>query len=156
MTELTTSSIVIAATPDQVARAIADFAAYPTWAKGVKNADVLSSDAQGRPAEVRFVLDVPPISDTYTLAYVWDGNRSVTWTLVESALLRSLDGTYELKALADGTTEVSYRLQLDLMVPVIGMLKRKGEKVLIETALRGLKTYVEARPPLGDQVRATR
>ncbi|BBH18296.1 cyclase [Nocardioides baekrokdamisoli] len=143
MTELTTSSIVIAATPERVLHAIADFAAYPSWAKGVKSADVLSSDAQGRPAQVRFVLDVPPISDTYTLSYVWDGNRSVTWTLVESVLLRSLDGTYELKALADGTTEVSYRLQLDLMVPVIGMLKRKGEKVLIETALRGLKTYVE-------------
>jgi hypothetical protein len=48
-----------------------------------------------------------------------------------------------LKPLPDGTTEVSYRLQLDLMVPVIGMLKRKGEKILIETALRGLKTHVE-------------
>ena len=126
MTELTTSSIVIAATPERVVRAIADFAAYPSWAKGVKNTEVLNSDAQGRPGQVRFVLDVPPISDTYTLGYVWDGDRSVTWTLVESALLRSLDGAYELKALADGTTEVSYRLQLDLMVPVIGMLKRKG------------------------------
>lgn len=147
MTELTTSSIVIAATPDRVVRAIADFAAYPSWAKGVKKADVLSSDAHNRPAQVRFNLDVPPISDTYTLAYVWDGDRSVTWTLVESALLRSLDGAYDLKPLRDGTTEVSYRLQLDLMVPVIGMLKRKGEKVLIETALRGLKTYVEATTP---------
>lgn len=143
MTELTTSSIVIAATPERVARAIADFAAYPSWAKGVKKTEVLSSDDQGRPQQVRFVLDVPPISDTYTLAYVWDGDRSVTWTLVESNLLRSLDGVYELKGRADGSTEVSYRLQLDLNVPVIGMLKRKGEKVLIETALRGLKTYVE-------------
>ena len=143
MTELTTSSIVIAATPERVLRAIADFAAYPSWAKGVKRTEVLSTDDQGRPAQVRFVLDVPPISDTYTLGYVWDDSRAVTWTLVESALLRSLDGAYEVHALADGTTEVSYRLQLDLMVPVIGMLKRKGEKILIETALRGLKTYVE-------------
>ena len=145
MTQLTTSSIVIAAAPDKVVDAIADFAAYPSWARGVKRTDVLRSDAEGRPAHVRFNLDVPPISDTYTLAYTWDGVRSVSWTLVESALLRSLDGAYELKPLADGSTEVSYRLQLDLVVPVIGMLKRKGEKILIETALQGLKKYVEAQ-----------
>jgi hypothetical protein len=29
-------------------------------------------------------------------------------------------------------------------IPLIGMLKRKGEKILIETALRGLKTRVES------------
>ena len=144
MTELTTSSIVIAATPEQVVRAIADFAAYPTWAKGVQSADVLSTNPDGTPSQVRFALDVPPIKDVYTLAYRWEGSRSVSWTLVESALLRTLEGAYELRPTVDGT-EVSYRLKLDLSIPVIGALKRKGEKILIETALRGLKKHVESR-----------
>jgi hypothetical protein len=58
--------------------------------------------------------------------------------------LRALDGAYVLRDLGNGTTEVTYRLALDVTIPLIGMIKRKGEKILIETALRGLKTRVEA------------
>ena len=33
---------------------------------------------------------------------------------------------------------------LDVSIPLIGMLKRKGEKILIDTALKGLKKRVES------------
>ncbi len=92
---------------------------------------------EGRAEQVRFVLDVPPIKDDYTLAYTWDGDRKVSWRLVDGTLLRTLDGAYLLRDLGDGSTEVTYQLALDLAIPLIGMLKRKGEKMLIETALRG-------------------
>jgi hypothetical protein len=96
----------------------------------------------GRAEQVRFVLDVAPIKDEYTLTYDWDDDRQVTWSLVKGNLLRSMDGAYVLRDLG-GRTEVTYRLALDLSIPLIGMLKRKGEKVLIDTALRGLKQRVE-------------
>ena len=129
---------------------IADFAAYPAWAKGVTVADVRSSyDAAdpkqaGRAREVFFTLDVSPIKDEYTLAYEWDGDAQVTWTLVEGKMLKALDGAYTLKDLGNGSTEVTYRLALDVSIPLIGMLKRKGEKILIDTALKGLKKRVES------------
>ena len=94
--------------------------------------------------QVFFALDVSPIKDEYTLAYTWDGTRQVTWTLVEGKMLRSLDGAYELRDNGNGTTEVTYRLALDVSIPLIGMLKRKGEKILIDTALKGLKKRVES------------
>jgi ribosome-associated toxin RatA of RatAB toxin-antitoxin module len=144
MAEQTTSSIVVGASPAAVMAVIADFEAYPSWAKGVKVADVVSTQPDGRASEVHFVLDVAPIKDDYTLAYVWDGDEQVTWTLSRGNMLRALDGAYELRDLGDGSTEVTYRLALDLTIPLIGMLKRKGEKILIETALRGLKTRVES------------
>ncbi len=90
-----------------------------------------------------FRLDVSPIKDEYTLAYEWDGYDEVTWTLVEGKMLRILDGAYTLRDLGDGRTEVTYRLALDVTMPLIGMLKRKGEKILIDTALKGLKKRVE-------------
>ena len=74
----------------------------------------------------------------------WDGDREVTWTLVEGNMLRMLDGAYTLVDRGDGTTEVTYRLALDVSIPLIGMLKRKGEKILIDTALKGLKKRVES------------
>ena len=147
MAEQTTSSIVIDAPPADVMAVIADFESYPAWAKGVKTARVVEPDALGgdRAEQGYFELDVSPIKDEYTLAYDWDGNREVTWTLVEGKMLKALDGAYELRDLGNGSTEVTYRLALDVSIPLIGMLKRKGEKIRIDTALKGLKKRVETR-----------
>ena len=143
MAEQTTSSIVIAAPPAAVMAVIADFESYPAWAKGVRTVKVVSTGPDGRAERVFFSLDVSPIKDEYTLAYTWDDDRQVTWALLEGGLLRALDGAYVLRDLGDGSTEVTYRLALDVTVPLIGMLKRKGEKILIDTALKGLQKRVE-------------
>ncbi|KRE94594.1 cyclase [Nocardioides sp. Soil774] len=145
MAEQTSSSITIDAPPADVMAVIADFESYPEWAKGVQQAEVTAPGAGGRAAQVYFALDVSPIKDQYTLAYDWDGDREVTWTLVEGQMLKALDGAYTLVGRGDGSTEVTYRLALDVSIPLIGMLKRKGEKILIDTALKGLKKRVEQR-----------
>jgi ribosome-associated toxin RatA of RatAB toxin-antitoxin module len=142
MADQTTSTIVIEAAPSAVMAVIADFKSYPAWAKGMQEVSVVETGVDGRAEQVRFVLDVAPIKDEYTLAYDWDDDRQVSWSLVKGNLLRSMDGAYVLRDLG-GRTEVTYRLALDLSIPLIGMLKRKGEKVLIDTALRGLKQRVE-------------
>ena len=112
--------------------------------KGGVGKSTVAEGADGRAEQVFFALDVSPIKDEYTLSYDWDGTRQVTWTLVEGKMLRSLDGAYELRDLGNGSTEVTYRLALDVSIPLIGMLKRKGEKILIDTALKGLKKRVES------------
>ncbi len=142
MAEQTSSSILVEAPPAEVMAVIADFPAYPEWATGVKRAEVLERGADGRAERVFFSLDVSPIKDEYTLAYTWHGDREVTWTLVEGKMLRALDGAYVLEP-RGGKTEVTYRLALDVSIPLIGMLKRKGEKILIDAALKGLKKRVE-------------
>ena len=144
MADQTTSSILISADPATVMSVIADFDAYPQWAKGVKSAQVLTQYGDGRATEVAFVLDAAPIRDEYTLTYDWDGDRQVTWSLVEASILKSMEGAYILQAKGDDT-EVTYQLAVDLTIPMIGMIKRKGEKVIIDTALKGLKKRVEAR-----------
>ena len=142
MAEQTTSSIVIDAAPASVMGVIADFEAYPSWAQGVKKAEPV--DAGKRPEQVYFELDASPIKDAYTLAYDWDGDDGVSWSLVEGKMLKAMDGAYLLDDRGDGTTEVTYRLAVDISIPMIGMLKRKAEKVIIDTALKGLKKRVES------------
>ncbi len=144
MADQTTSSILISAEPAAVMAVIADFDAYPAWAKGVKSAQVLTEYDDGRAGEVAFVLDAAPIRDEYTLTYDWDGDAQVTWSLVEAKMLKSMEGAYVLRPSGDGT-EVTYQLAVDLTIPMIGMLKRKGEKVIIDTALKGLKKRVESQ-----------
>jgi len=145
MAEQTMSTIVVNARPEDVMAVIADFDAYPQWAQGVKKAEVVESGSDGRAEQVYFELDAAPIKDQYTLSYDWDDDRAVRWSLVEGKMLKSMDGAYELDDRGDGTTEVTYRLAVDISIPMIGMLKRKAEKVIIDTALKGLKKRVESQ-----------
>lgn len=143
MAEHTSSSITIEAAPADVMAVIADFSRYPDWTGEVKEAEVLETDGRGRAEEVRLVMDAGAIKDDQTLAYTWTGEYEVSWTLVKSQMLRSLDGSYLLKAVGAGSTEVTYRLTVDVKIPMLGMIKRKAEKVIIDRALAGLKKRVE-------------
>jgi ribosome-associated toxin RatA of RatAB toxin-antitoxin module len=146
MAERTESSTTVAAPAADVLAVIADVEAYPQWAAGVKDVEVLSTGAGGRPQRVRFVVDNGPIKDTYVLDYTWSvrdgGTGTVSWSLVEAGIITKLDGAYRLTA-ADGDTEVTYLLTVDVKMPMLGMLKRKAEKVIIDTALKELKKRVE-------------
>ncbi|MFE7564980.1 SRPBCC family protein [Kitasatospora sp. NPDC057500] len=143
MAEHTRSSITIDATPAKVMAVIADFAAYPAWTGEVKEVEVLETAEGGRAAQVRLVLDAGAIRDEHVLAYTWDGDRECAWTLVRSQMLRSLDGSYTLAPLGADRTEVTYQLAVDVKIPMLGMIKRKAEKVIIDRALAGLKKRVE-------------
>ncbi|MDJ0341128.1 SRPBCC family protein [Streptomyces sp. H10-C2] len=148
MAEHTSSSITIEAAPADVMGVIADFHRYPEWTGEVKEAEILSTDGQGRAEQVRLLLDAGAIKDDHTLAYRWVGDNEVHWSLVKSQMLRTLDGSYSLAPLAGGTrTEVTYQLTVDVKIPMLGMIKRKAEKVIIDRALAGLKKRVESGPP---------
>jgi hypothetical protein len=144
MAEKTSSSVTIAAAPAEVMAVIADFPAYPQWASAVREADVIALDPDGRPSRVRFRLDAGMVRDTYVLGYQWDGKAEVTWHLAEpGTVISAMDGRYRLGDHAGGT-EVTYELTVDVRIPMLGMLKRKAEKIIIDTALMGLKRRVEA------------
>ncbi len=121
---------------------IADFPAYPQWASGVKTAEVVQTDSDGRPAQVRFSLDAGGgiIKDKYVLGYTWRGEDEVRWTLVErGSMISDMTGAYLLEPDPAGGTRVTYELAVGLAVPMIGIMKRRAEKSIIDTALKGLR-----------------
>lgn len=146
MADRTESTVVVDAPPQSVLDVIADFEAYPEWTGAVREAEVLLTDEDGWPVQVRFTLDAGAIRDTYTLDYTWDvaedGTGELSWTLVEASVLKAMDGSYVLAAAGDGCT-VTYTLTVDVRIPMLGMLRRKAEKVIIDTALNELKKRVE-------------
>jgi hypothetical protein len=145
MVARTSSRIVIAAPRAAVMAVIADFAAYPQWASAVRAADVVAQE-DGRPSRVRFTLDAGVVKDTYVLGYDWDGDAAVRWHLAEpGSVISGMNGGY-LLADQGGATETTYELAVDLRIPMPGLLKRRAEKTIIDTALKGLKNRVESRP----------
>jgi ribosome-associated toxin RatA of RatAB toxin-antitoxin module len=142
MADQSTQSITIDAPPAAIMAVIGDFAAYPEWAGSVKSAEVISTGPDGRAAQVKFTLDAGPIKDEYVLDYTWTGDERVDWHLVRASMQRSQQGSYVLVP-RGSSTEVTYHLAVDLVIPMLGMLKRKAEKVIMDTALKELKKRVE-------------
>jgi len=139
----TVQTIYIEADPGSVMDVIADIGAYPDWVSEYTEAEILESHDDGNPKTARLVLEAAVLRDTMVFSYEWPADRSsVRWTLVSSSLVKALEGTYSLAPKGSGT-EVTYELAVDLLVPMIGLLKRKAERRLTDTALKDLKKRVE-------------
>ena len=142
MAEQSTQSITVDAPAAEVMAVIADFPAYPQWVSAAKVVEVLESGEDGRARQVHFVIDAGAIRDDYVLDYTWDDDRKVSWTLVRGQMMKRQEGSYTLVE-SGGSTEVTYAITIDLSVPMLGMIKRKAEKVILDTALKELKKRVE-------------
>jgi uncharacterized membrane protein len=143
MADQSTQSIVVEAPAADVMAVIADFPDYPQWVAAAKQVEVLETGDDGRARRVHFVLDAGAVKDDYVLDYTWDGDHKVSWTLVKGQMMKRQEGSYVLDE-KDGSTEVTYTITIDLSIPMIGMIKRKAEKVILDTALKELKKRVES------------
>ncbi|MDK3255922.1 SRPBCC family protein [Blastococcus capsensis] len=143
MADQSTQSIVVEAPAAEVMAVIADFPAYPQWVAAAKKVEVIETGADGRARRVHFVLDAGAVKDDYVLEYTWDDDRRVSWTLVTGQMQKRQEGSYTLVG-TGGRTEVTYSITIDLSIPMLGMIKRKAEKVILDTALKELKKRVEA------------
>ncbi len=143
MAETAHEHIRIEADPQRVYEVATDFERYPEWAKDVKEVQVQERDDQGRGAKVEYRAAAMGKSTRYVLAYDFsDAPAAFTWEVVESDMLRQLDGRYGFEADGDGT-RVTYDLTADPKVPLPGFIKRRVASTIIGTALKELKREVE-------------
>lgn len=143
MADKTRSTMTIEAPRSVIMAVIADFGAYPQWASGVRAAEVVQTGPAGLAERVRFTIDAGVIKDSYVLSYLWQSDEQVEWELAErGTAVSEMSGAYRLDESGDGT-RVTYELAVGLAIPMIGMLKRRAEKTIIDTALKGLRTRVQ-------------
>jgi ribosome-associated toxin RatA of RatAB toxin-antitoxin module len=146
MADQATQQMVVGASPERTWEVLTDFESYPTWAHDLKSAEVVARDDQGRAAEVAFRAAAMGRSTSYRLRYDYTKAPEVlAWRLVQGDITRKLDGSYELDPV-DGEpdrTEVTYHLEVDLVVPVPGFVKRRAESRILSTALRSLRDHLE-------------
>ncbi|WP_250030404.1 SRPBCC family protein [Paractinoplanes maris] len=145
MADTSTQSIQVHAPLDRVAAVISDFPRYPEWAEAMKRVEVLEEYEDGYAFRVRFVIDAGVMADDYTLEYAYADDLSrIEWHLVEpSKTQKSQRGSYDL-AEAGGITTVTYTLEVELSIGMLGMFRRKAEKMIMDMALKQLKHRVES------------
>ena len=147
MADETHGEIEINSDPQTIMDVIADLEVYSEWADGINSIEVLTETENGRPDTALFDFASGPIKDKFTLQYDWTHEESegfVTWYLTEGQVLKKEEGKYTVVELEDGSSRVLYDLMVDVSIPLPGMIKRKAEKKMVETALKGLKKRVES------------
>ena len=143
MSETSTSTIAISASADEVRAVLFDIANYPSWSTSFKTANVLVSDAQGRPTQVNLSVDAGALKDKPTLNYDWSAYPDrVDFSLEDADLLTEMSGAYIVKDNGD-ETEVTFELTVALSMPVPPTMQIKAEKSTIDLALKQLKEKLE-------------
>jgi ribosome-associated toxin RatA of RatAB toxin-antitoxin module len=134
----------VVASPAEVMAVIADFDAYPDWVGSLEDVHVVARDRRGRGTRVAFRLRTPVLTAAYTLAYRYaPRDEGVSWTYVEGTL-QDLSGSYTLEPTDDDTTRVTYRLDVELGMPLPGLVKRQAARQIVRSALSDLKRRVES------------
>ncbi len=147
MEEQVTEHMVIGGTPAHCYEVLTSFELYPEWAADIKSVTIDERDAEGRARIVTFRAAAFGRSTSYTLHYDYSrAPAELSWVQVAGDITRRLDGSYEMEATGDGATEITYRLVVDLKVPLPGFVKRRAEWRIMGTALGELKARVESTP----------
>lgn len=106
-------------TPEQLWSVITDYENYPKFINTVSSVKVLSRE-NGK-ARVQYGIELLGKQITYVLDHVEQSPNRMTWSLVESGILKSNSGGWEIKA-QDSKIEVTYRLALEFKIFVPGMV----------------------------------
>ena len=143
MSSVSTSTVSITASADEVRAVLFDIASYPSWSTSFKSVTVLESDGQGRPTQVSMSVDAGALKDKPTLNYDWSAYPDrLDFSLEDADLLTQMSGGLIVKDNGD-ETEVTFELTVALSMPVPDFMRTKAEKSTIDLALKQLKEKLE-------------
>ena len=125
---------VVEAPMDVVMKVITDYERYPEFLPEMGYVRVVSRDEASVVVEfqLEFIMKV-----TYQIRITEVPPDAVSWSLEESRMMSVNDGSWKLRQLDDGTTEVVYGLKVELQGRIPDSVSdRLTEKALPQTLAR--------------------
>ena len=128
---------------DQVLAVVRNIPGQVDWFPGCVSAEVLSTDAEGRPARARQVNDVKVAKDEFEVDYA-HSDAGMSWKLVApSKAQKDASGSWSLASKGSGT-EATLSLTIDPSLPLPGFLMKKTLGDTLKGATKGLKKHCES------------
>jgi len=119
--------------------------ATPEWVADLKEVHVLESDDEGRPVVVSFSGGrLRPVDQLHARVRLLEGSGPVRLGATQRRSHDRLDGFYRFAEAPGGGTEITYKLVVELRVPLPGFIKRRAEGNILHAAIRDLKARVES------------
>jgi ribosome-associated toxin RatA of RatAB toxin-antitoxin module len=128
------ASIEIEASIEAVWDIVADVETAPEWQDGLDEMRVIDRDDQGRVARAESITDAKVKTVRSIVAFSYDEPNVVSWRQ-EKGDLKSVEGSWTLEDLGDGTTRATYWLEgdpgrvLGMMIP--GPVEGRLREILV-------------------------
>jgi ribosome-associated toxin RatA of RatAB toxin-antitoxin module len=132
--------VVIEATPEEIFAVVADVESTPKWSPQYQKAEIVDTDAEGRPRTVRQTIKTVGITDVLTIEYTWAQNK-VSWVLLKASQLKSQKCSYTLTPQGD-STKVRFDITVELAIPLPGFILKKVMSGALDVATNGLRKEV--------------
>jgi uncharacterized membrane protein len=136
--------------------AITDYETFPSWQSAVVDTEVLDWDEQGRGKRVRLLIDAKVRKVDYTLDYRYEEPERIEWDFVEGNGINDADGHYLFEDLGDGRTRATYKLGLEVGIPLPGPVARRAHKSTLKASVQDLKREAERRAASAAKAQAER
>jgi polyketide cyclase/dehydrase/lipid transport protein len=138
-------SVEIEAPIETCYAAIIDYETFPSWQGAVVDTEVLDWDEEGRGKRVRLFIDAKVRKVDYTLDYRYDQPERIEWDFVEGNGINGADGHYLFEDLGNGRTRATYKLGLEVGIPLPGPVARRAHKSTLKGSVDDLKREAERR-----------
>jgi uncharacterized membrane protein len=138
-------SVEIEAPIETCFEAITDYETFPSWQRAVVDTEVLDWDKQGRGKRVHLFVDAKVRKVDYTLDYRYDQPGRIEWDFVEGNGINDADGHYLFEDLGDGRSRATYKLGLEVGIPLPGPVARRAHKSTLKASVEDLKREAERR-----------
>ena len=126
----------------------ADIEGAPKWQGSLKDVEVLSKDAEGRPEVVETESDAKVKTVKTRLRFSYDKPGRIEW-VQEKGDVKSLRGWWDLEDLGEGRTRATYALEVDpgrmLGILLRGPVEGQVTNFLLGGAAEGLKQEAESQ-----------
>jgi hypothetical protein len=125
--------------------AIIDYETFPTWQGAIVDVEVLDWDSKGRGKKVRLFVDAKVRKVDYTLDYSYDEPTRIEWDFVEGNGINGADGHYLFEDLDGDRTRATYKLGLEVSIPLPGPVARRAHRTTLKGSVEDLKREAERR-----------
>jgi len=144
MAEFSSNSVTVEAGASEAAALLADLENFPTWSSAIKQVEVHDRDSAGRPISATVKIEAGVLKDRAKLNYDYSNfPKEISFTLEEADLMTEMTGSYEISGDED-SAQVTYKLHVEVSMPVPEMMRKKAEMATIDAALSQLKKKLES------------
>lgn len=134
-----TRTEIMNASKENILAVLKDYESYSEFMDGVSNVSV--ENREGNKVQAKYDLNlIKKFSYTLNLEESDDG---VSWTFDNGDIFSVNSGSWVLKDLGDGTTEVEYNIEVEIKIKMMG--SGMITKQLVNTSLPSMMKSVEKR-----------
>ena len=136
-TDTASATVVVAAPLDEVLAHLRDVESTPEWVPDIKEVEVVTRNDDDTPLTANIAASTAVGTDRYTVRYE-HADDAMAWHLVEGRLQTGQDARYDLRALDDDRTEVTFSLTISHNLPLPGFIRSRTIKGLVGNNTGGL------------------